>query len=164
MAWTSPWPSSFFPLSPVRRGMATMLRWIALPMAAFCLLAPLSVFWFLQREEARLVPADATVLEARVVNASKIGSQYDLWIRYPLRGKSVEGPVSAWSTLGIAKGDTVHVFIDPGNGEARDDPQALAWIVLGFGIAAAVFLVLAGFFGMGAMLRRDREARGAGRN
>ena len=156
----SPWPDSFFPLSRTRRTSATVVRWIALPMAVLCLLMPVSVLWFLHHAQADLVRADATVLESRVVNASKIGSEYDLWIRYPVRGQSVEGPLRAWSTWGIDKGDTVHIFIDPANGEAKDDPQALAWIVSVFCGAAAVFFVVAGFFGMGAMLRRDREARG----
>jgi hypothetical protein len=160
MARFSPWPDSFFPLSPLRRTSAAVIRWIALPLAAFCLLVPLSVIGFLHRAEAGLVPADAIVLESRVVDASRIGSQYDLWVRYSSKGRTVEGPLRAWSTLGIAKGDTVHVFVDPGSGQVRDDPQALAWLVAAFGALAAAFFVVVGFLGMGEMLRRDRVARG----
>jgi len=156
----SPWPDAFFPLSPLRRTSARVIRWIALPLAAFCLLASLALVAFVHRTQDGLVPADALVLEARVVDASRIGSQYDLWVRYPSRGGTVEGPLRAWSTWGIAKGDTVHVFVDPANGRVRDDPAGLAWTVAGFGAVAAAFFVVVGFLGLGEMLRRDRVARG----
>lgn len=163
MARFSPWPDAFFPLSAVRRGSATIVRWIALPLAVFCLLAPLTVIVVLHRAEAGLVPAAALVIESRVVDASKIGSQYELRVRYRARGRTVEGPLRAWSTRGIAKGDTLHVFVDPADDRARDDPAALAWFVAAFGAATAVFFVVVGFLGMGEMLRRDRVARGLAR-
>src|SRR5437764_12636552 len=100
----SPWPDSFFPLSTLRRRMASAIRWIALPLAAFCVLAPLSVIAFLHREQAGLERADALVLGARVVDASRIGSQYEIRVRYRAGGRTVEGPLRAGSTWAIARG------------------------------------------------------------
>lgn len=135
------------------------MRWLSLPMAASIAIASL---WLLRSEYRRteyLIPTTATVLEARVVSASRVTTEWEAYLRYPVRGGSVDNTVRVWTPFDLDQGDTITVLVDPKTGDAEDDLRPMSWVMAICGLLAAAFMVLAGFGLMGAMLRRDRESR-----
>ena len=149
-------------LPPGRRRMAIVLRWTSLPLALFVAVAPL---WSLRTEAqrtAQMIRTDATVVSARLVDASRAGSEWDVEARYPARGTTVERSVEVWTFADLQPGSTVVLLVDPATGDAIDDHRVMGWIMAGFGLLLAAFFVLAAFRGTGILLRRDRAARGSG--
>jgi hypothetical protein len=146
-------------LSAARRRTAVVIRWLSIPLATFAAIAPL---WSLQSEYRRteqMLATPATVLDAHVVNASRISSEFEVYVRYPVHGENVENSVRVWSSFGVDKGDTITLLVDPATGAAQDDLRTTSWLLAAFGLAAAAFLLLAGFWQLGVMLRRDRQRR-----
>jgi hypothetical protein len=155
-------PSSASRLSAARRRTALAIRWLSIPLAAVVVIAPLwSLRWEYQRS-ADLIPTTATVLDARVTNAARVSSEWEIYARYPVRGKPVENSVRVWSNFDLDKGDTITLLVDPATGDAEYDARGMAWLIAAFGAILAAFFVLAGFRAMGAMLRRDRRLREGG--
>ncbi len=146
-------------LPATRRRMAIALRWLSIPLAMFVAIAPL---WSLRseyRRTANMTATSATVLDARVVNASRITSEWEVYVRYRARGRTVENPVRIWTGADLHEGDTVSLLVDPATGDAEDDHRAMGWAMAACGALVAVFFLLVGFRAMGAMLRRDRQWR-----
>lgn len=147
-------------LSPARRRAAFAIRWLALPLAAFAALAPLWVLRSEYRRTAHLIPTPATVLEARVVSASRGGSEWDAYVRYRVSSGSTERPVRVWTHFtGLHAGDTITLLVDPTSSHAEDDTRAMAWVLAASGMAVAAFMVAVGYRQLGAMLERDRSGR-----
>ena len=106
-----------------------------------------------------MIPTSATVLDARVVDASRITSEWDVYVRYPVHGKAVENSVRVWTSVDLHQGDTIRLLVDPATSDAEDDNRTLGWVMAGCGLIVAAFLLLVGFVLIGAMLRRDRQSR-----
>jgi hypothetical protein len=135
------------------------IRWLSLPLAAFVVIAPT---WALHSEylrAERLIPTSATVLDARVASTSRVTTEWEVYVRYPVRGQSTENSVRVWTPFDVDKGDTITLLVDPATGDAEDDVRGMSWIMAIAGLIIAAFFVLAGFWQMGVMLRRDRESR-----
>jgi hypothetical protein len=154
-----PNPTSGLKLSTTRRRAAIAIRWMSIPLAVFVAIAPL---WSLRseyRRTANMIPTSATVLDARVVDASRITSEWDVYVRYPLHGKTVENSVRVWTRADLHQGDTIRLLVDPATSDAEDDNRRLGWAMACCGLIVAAFLLLVGFVLLGAMLRRDRQSR-----
>jgi hypothetical protein len=144
-------------LSATRRRSAIAIRWLSLPLAAFVAIAPL---WSLRSEYQRskhLIPTIATVLDARAVSASRVTTEWEAYVRYPVRGQSTENSVRVWTHFDLDKGDAITLLVDPDTGDAEDDTRSMGWIMVIAGLIVGAFFLLIGFRQMGVMLRRDRE-------
>lgn len=146
--------------------MAITLRWISIPLAACVAIASL---WSLRSELHRTadrIPTSATVLDARVVNASRVMSEWEAYVRYRVRKSGrdeiVENSVRIWTSFNLHNGDTIELLVDPATGDAEDDERAMSWLAAAGGLIAAAFLLLVGFGLIGRMLRRDRLSRDKG--
>jgi hypothetical protein len=128
-------------------------------MAAFVAIAPMRSLRSEYQRTEDMIPTRATVLDARVVNAARVSSEFEVYVRYPVRDESVENTVRVWSNFQLDKGDTITLLVDPETGDAEDDMRAIGLLLVVFGLIVAAFFVLVGFGQMGTMLRRDRESR-----
>jgi len=140
-------------MSPGRRRMAIAIRWLSLPLAAALVLAST---WSLRAEyqrTAHLLPTAATVIEARVVSTSRVTTEWDVYVRYPVRGQSVENSVRVWTPFDLDRGDTITLLVDPDTGHAQDDLRGMAWLLAIVGLLSALFMVLVGFVQTGKLLK-----------
>jgi hypothetical protein len=146
-------------LSPARRKAATAIRWLSVPLAAFVAVAPVYLLRSEYRRDADKIATPATVLDARVVSTSRVTTEWEVYVRYPVGGVSTENSVRVWSRNDLDPGDRITLLVDPATGDAEDDARTMSWVMAISGWIVAAFLWLAGFREMGAMLRRDRESR-----
>jgi hypothetical protein len=134
--------------------MAIALRWLSLPFAACVAIASIWSLWSEYRRTEHLIPTTATVIEARVLNTSRVTTEWDAYVRYRLDDRDVENSVRVWTPFDLDQGDTIGLLVDPASGEAQDDLLAMSWAMAIAGVLAALFMVLVGFRLTGAMLRR----------
>lgn len=147
-------------LPPGRRKLATVLRWVSLPLAAACLLGPLWLFWYVHQQDAGMVPVAAVVVESDHVGAGRrFGFLYELRVSFTVNGHDHERRMEAWSIRGIDVGDPIQILVDPATAEIDDESTLPLWIVAVFGVLAALFFVTVTFVGTGRLLRMDRQSR-----
>jgi hypothetical protein len=139
--------------------MAIVIRWLSLPLAAFVAIAPIWLLTSEYQRAAKKIPTVATILDARVVNAARIMTEWEIYARYPVRGANTENSVHVWASSDLHAGDTVTLLVDPTTGDAEYDTRGMSWLMAVSGMIVATFFVLVGFGKMGAMLKRDRESR-----
>lgn len=154
-----PNPASETRLSTTRRRSATAIRWVSLPLAVVIAIAPLGLLRSQYQRAEHLVPTIATVIDARVVSTSRVTTEWDAHVRYPVHGQRTENSVRIWTSIGLDAGETVTLLVDPATGDAEDDLRPMSWLMAALGLLAAAFFLLAGFRGMGAMLKQDRQLR-----
>jgi hypothetical protein len=147
------------PLSATRRRTATAIRWLSIPLAAFAAIAPLWSAYSEYRRTEGMVPTTATVLDAHVVSAARVMSEWEAYVRYPVRGAGTENSVRVWTSFDLHQGDTITLLVDPATGDAKDDKRAMSWLLAAVGLIVAAFMLRVGFGLLGAMLRSDRRSR-----
>jgi len=142
-----------------RRTLAVAIRWLSLPLAVLIAVASIYSLRSEYLRTDKLIPTQATVIEARVISASRVTTEWEAYVRYPVRGMDVENSVRVWALFALHKGDTITLLADPATSDAQDDLRAWSWAQAGIGLLAALFMVAAGFVGVGRMLGRDDQAR-----
>ena len=147
------------PLPTGRRALAVATRWLSLPLAVLIALASICSLRSEYQRIDKLLPTAATVIEARVISTSRVTAEWEAYVRYPVRDRDVENSVRVWTLFELHKGDTITLLVDPATSDAQDDLRAWSWAMTGIGLLAALFMVAAGFIGVGRMLRRDDQAR-----
>jgi hypothetical protein len=143
-------------MTPGRRRALLTIRWLSLPMALFCLGAPLWSLLEMYSHYDGMTLTDATVISATLASAGSkgMGAVYDVYARYPVNGRPVTANVSITVSLhSITPGDHIKIFVDPKTGYAQDDDRSDSWLMVAFGAAAAAFFALLAFPYSGKLLR-----------
>jgi uncharacterized protein DUF3592 len=141
-----------------RRTLAVAIRWLSLPLAVLIAVASICSLRSEYLRIDKLIPTKAIVIDARVVSTSRVTTEWEAYVRYPVRGKDVENSVRVWALFELHNGDAITLLVDPATSDAQDDLRAWSWAMAGIGLLAALFMVAAGFIGMGRMLQRDDRA------
>jgi len=136
-------------------------RWVALGLAVVSIAGPLdSTLWVYRHYEGKVL-TQADILQCRVNYSGNRGeSTYDLYVRYRTGGRTIRHnvTVSAYFLNRPRAGGKIDLFVDPKTFDAEDDIRTGSWIMVFLGAAAAAVLV-AGFVGIGRMLRTADRAR-----
>jgi hypothetical protein len=145
------------PLSPARRKVARVIRWLSLPLAAFVIAVPVMSMQALYREYAGKTLISADIVESELTRSGSrgMGAQYELYVRYKFGDHIVRNHlrvlVSSFSSP--RAGGKIDLFVDPKTGGIQDDARSAAWFGVILGAVGGGLLILVGFVATGKMLR-----------
>jgi len=139
--------------------MQRVVQWISLPIAMFCLGAPLWSLMTDYKQYAGKSLTQAQVLSVRISSGRSRGSPglYDAEVRYRVGNHFDERRLDVSTYKFLKPGDTVGIFVDQKTGDASDDLRLESWEMAGWGMLAAIFFVAA--FRVSGKLLREGRAR-----